>query len=249
MDQLEKLAGSIHKLQHFAIKTASRESIAKRFLREADARSSIVLIMALRTLYGLDVLNWEPETIKMSLKDDDIEISVEAMDKIMAGITVMHNPAFFWDSLVFQRTVQSFNDVPYDPETLQECHPAHMVWGVYEATLLRGLDPDEPETIPEMDEDVQQYVAVCLKRAGYVCPPMVLQNVADNLKQMLPTEASELIKRVKASWSRLNKNALQDRKYPEDALGIQLSLMASAFLYERRKAGTMAQEVMELEQG
>jgi hypothetical protein len=246
---LEQLAGSMHKLQHFTVKTASRASIADRFLLEADQRSAIALIMALRTLYGIDVLYWEPETIQMSLKDDGIDVSTMAMDKIMAGITVMHNPTFFWDNLAFQRTVQALNDVPYDPETLQECAPAHMAWGMYEATLLRGLDPEEPEALPEMDEDVQQYVAVCLKRAGFIYPPTVLREVEDNLKNMLPDSSRLLVQHVKQSWSRLNKDALQDRVFPEDVLGVQLSLLAAAFLYERRKAGNMAKDVMELEQG
>ena len=161
---------------------------------------------------------------------------------------LIQNPSFFWDSIVFQRTTQSFNSIPYDPETLQECHPAHMAWSVYEATLFRGIDPDD-SAVPEIDEDVQQYIAVCLKRAGMVYPPAILRPVADNLAGLLPKSSNDFILKVKKSWEHLNKEDLQERKFSEDPLGVQLAQLASCHVYEREQAGNMAKDVLRLEEG
>ena len=245
---LEKIAQAFSSLENYLVKTASREAIADELLAKADSVSAIGLVMALRSKYGIEFLYWEPETTWVTLDKDGFDLSELSRDKVQAGLTAIHNPAFFWDNLAFQRTVQAFNSVPYDPETLQECHPAHMAWAVYEATLFRGIDPDD-SAIPELDEDVQQYVAVCLKRAGMVCPPSILSPVADNLMEMLPESSRDFAQKVKKSWQHLDKEALQERKFSEDPLGVQLAQLAACHLYEREQAENMARDVLRLEEG
>jgi hypothetical protein len=195
----------------------------------------------------VDAFFWEPETIWLMLEKDGLDISVEARDKILGAITLIRHPAFFWDNLVFQRTVQAFNDQLYDPESLQECHPAHMSWAVYEASLIRGLDPDEKD-VPEIDEDVQQYMAVCLKRAGFVYPPAYLLPVADNLENMLPPAQKDFIQEVKKSWEHVDKRGLRERKFQETPLDVQLAQLASCYVYVKDQAEAMANDVLAMEQ-
>lgn len=247
MEQLlEKFAAKCATLRGYTVKTAARAQIARDLLKNAKGKSATALLMSLRNLHGIDVLYWEPETIWLTLeRDNGIVLSIEARDKIQAGISLIRNPAFFWDNLVFQRTVQSLNGEVYDPETLQECHPGYMSWAVYEAILLRGMDPDS-DAVPELDEDVQQYVAVCLKRAGYVYPPYQLKAVEDNLRGLLPPESADFIDEVKKSWERLDKEALQDREFQEDPLGVQLAQLASCYMYVKQEAEEMAEDVLAL---
>jgi hypothetical protein len=245
--QLHKFAELCSRLEHYTVKTAARETVAKEVLTESEGRHATPLLMALRTLYGIDVLYWEPETIWLTLERDySIDLDIEARDKIQAAISLIRNPAFFWDNLVFQRTTQSLNGELYDPETLQECHPAHMSWAVYEATLLRGMDP-ESDARPEIDEDVQQYIAVCLCRAGYVYPPNLLEVIADNLEKLLPGADKGFITKVKQSWERLDKKGLEDRKFDESPLDIQLAQLASCYLYVKEQADKLATDVLWLE--
>ena len=248
MDQhLNKFAELCHNLTNYSVKTAAREVVARGFLRESEGKHATVLLMALRNLYGIDILYWEPETIWRTLeRDDKIDLPVEARDKIQAAISLIRNPAFYWDNLVFQRTVQSLNAEIYDPETLQECHPGYMAWAIYEASLLRGMDPDS-EALPELDEDVQQYAAVCLQRAGYVYPPTQLKPVADNLRKLLPAEQGQFIDTVQKSWDRLDKEALPDRQFKEDAQGVQLAQLASCYIYVQDQVNALATDVMALE--
>jgi len=244
---LEKFASKMPSLSGYIVKTAQRADIARQFLRESDERSAAVLLMALRTLHGIDAFYWEPETIWLTLeRDDKVETEELGRNKLQAALTLIHNPAFFWDSIVFQRTTQAFNGEPFDPETLQECHPGYMAWAVYEARLIRGLDPDEPVSA-EIDEDVQQYIAVCLKRAGYVYPPTQLSVVSDNLERMLPKTTKPFIEEVKKSWEHLDKGALAERKFQEDPLGVQLAQLSSCYEYVRARADEMATEVLQLD--
>ena len=250
MDELfDKFAIKCASLENYAVKTAERSVIAKEFLRDSDDKHATVLLMSLRNIHGIDCFYWEPETIWLTLeRDDGIDLSVEARDKIQAGISLIRNPAFYWDNLVFQRTVQSLNGELYDPETLQECHPGYMSWAVYEAALLRGLDP-ESDALPEIDEDVQQYAAVCLKRAGYVYPPYRLTPVADNLRALMPEEQQPFCAEVKKSWEGLNKKALSDRNFREDPLDVQLAQLASCYIYVQEQINALSTNVLRLETG
>ena len=148
---------------------------------------------------------------------------------------------------MFQRTVQAFNEIPYNPESLQECEIPTMCWAIYEATLLRTLDPEDP-VVPEFDEDVQQYVAVCLHRAGYIYPPDQLAFAADNLLKMLPKGTASKATRVKNGWEHVPKDILETRKFAEDALGVQLSKLAACYLYVSDNTEGMANDVLDMEQ-
>lgn len=207
-----------------------------------------MILMCVRNLYGIEMLYWEPETIWLTMEKDNIDLSEEARDKLLGAITLIRNPAFFWDNLVFQRTTQSFNGEPYDPEALQECHPAHMSWAVYESSLIRGLDPEDQD-VPEFDEDVQQYVAVCLKRAGYIYPPDYLTFAAGNLVKMLPAESIDFAQDIKRTWEHLDKGALQERTFPEDPVNVQLAKLASCYDYTTGQAQGMANDILSLERG
>jgi hypothetical protein len=121
-----------------------------------------------------------------------------------------------------------------------------MAWAVYEAGVIRALDPDD-KSIPDIDEDVQQYIALCLKRAGYVCPPNSLKVVADNLESMLPPKSKEFISQVQNSWDHLDKRILRDRVFPEDPLGVQLAQLASCYEYVKDRANNMASDVLDIE--
>jgi len=248
MEQLlEKFAEHVSHLTNYTVKTAQRADIARKYLREGDERSAAALLMALRTLHGIESFYWEPETIWLTLeRDDHLDMEELGRNKLQAAITLIVNPAFFWDNLVFQRTVQALNGEPFDPEALQECHPGYMSWAVYESGLIRGLDPEEPVSA-ELDEDVQQYVAVCLKRAGYVYPPNQLIAVADNLEKILPRETKPFIDQVKKSWEHLDKGALSERTFQEDPLDVQLAQLASCYEYVRERANEMASEILSLD--
>lgn len=246
-DELVKIAEELPGASEAIYKLAAANGQALEILKHPNGACAVTLLMALRALYSEKVLFWEPETIWLSLERDyAIDLSLEERDKIMAAITLVRYPAFFWDNLVFQRTVKALCGVHVNPETLQECSPEEMAWSVYEAELLRGLDPDKLEARPLIDTDVQQYIAVCLLRAGFVYPPRGLEGVAENLTRMLPTENRGKSQEVKDSWTHLDKRNLPHRHYGEDFLGVQLAQLAGCHLYVTERAQRMAEEIERL---
>lgn len=245
-DTLDRLVQKAPFLQSYLVKTASREVSARSLLGQADQRTATGLYMAIRTLYGSDFLLWEPETLWLTLQHDGIELPLRARDKLMAAMTLQLNSAFYWDHIVFQNTVQALNDETVIPESVQECHPSHMAWAVKEAGILRGLDPHGHE-IPEFDEDVQLYVAVCLKRAGFLIPPDALdeESFIIALDKQYSSEAKNARIEVRDAWKTLPKNRLQHTEFAEDSLGVQLAQLAACRVYVELKAEEVASEIQD----
>lgn len=218
---------------------------ARALLSEATSATATGLLIAIRALYGDDVLTWEPETLWLTLENDSVFLDNVERDKIQAARSLIVRPAFYWDNLVFQRTVQALNGQPFSAETIQEANAAHMCWAVYEAAVLRNLDPDDKK-IPDFDEDVQQYVAVCLRREGFVVPPETLSFAEDNLENMLPKEAIDLKKEVKQAWGHLNKSKLAHTEFAENEHGVQLARLSACYLYQQERVDHFSHEVIRL---
>lgn len=252
MTALETLVQKAPHFQDYLVKTAARETFARRLLLNSEAHTATGVYMAARTLYGVDLLHWEPETIWLTLEQDGIVLQVAARDKLMAAITLQLNPAFYWDSIAFQHTVQVLNGEHTNPEALQECCPAHMAWAVHEAGFIRGLDPHGHE-VPEFDEDVQLYVAVCLKRDGFLIPPKELDT--EEIQKALdcqyphcqvPDDKKYARNEVREAWAKLPKGRLQHTEFAEDSLGVQLAQLAACHVYVSMRAEELAQELHDL---
>jgi hypothetical protein len=238
-EQFQKFAEALPGMLH------PREAEARAVLKEAVHSSATALITALRTIYGEESLKWECETIWVTLERDGFPLENLERDKIQAAISLLVHPSFYWDNLAFQRIAQALNGQPFDASAIQEVHAAHMSWAVYEASVIRNLDSDE-KTVPEFDEDVQQYVAVCLRREGYVYPPEVLRFAEDGLEKMLAKDSSGLKKEVKQAWGHLDKTKLAHTEFAENEHGVQLAKLAACYLYQQERADHLAQEVVRL---
>jgi len=241
LDTLPALAPQLS--EQMLVKTASRDSHAREILRTADERCATAIYLAARTVFGVQITAWEPETIWLTLeRAEGIDLSEAARNKLQAAITLIVNPAFYWDSLVFQCTAQALNGEPFDPEALQEVAPSDQCWAVYEASVIRGFDLDVPVT-PVYDEDVQSYTAVCLKRDGFVVPPEQLTYARDALQYQYPKAAREFAAQVVNSWAQVKKEDLQERKFPENPLGVQLAYLAGCKLFVEERAESLAKDI------
>jgi hypothetical protein len=210
---------------------------ARAILKEAAAAPAAALLTAVRALYKDDVLTWEPEALWLSLERDGFTLLNPERDKIQAAITLVKHPSFYWDNLVFQRTVQALNDQPFRFDAIQEAHTAHMSWAVFEASVIRNLDPDE-QTIPDFDEDVQQYAAVCMFREGLVLPPENLKFAEESLDKLQPkeTHSTGLKKEVSQSWGHLKKDRLEHTEFAENSIGVQLARLSATYLYVKDRS-------------
>lgn len=234
-------------LQSYLVKTAARETTARRMLMNSSGHTATGLYMAMRAVYGTEVLHWEPETFWLTLGHDGIDLPAAARDRLLAAMTIQLNPAFYWDHIVFQNTVQALNGEQVNPEAVQECHPAHIAWAVKEAAILRGLDPDGHD-VPEFDEDVQLYVAVCLKRSGLLIPPdgIDTEEMIIALDKQYGPEAKNARDELKDAWRKLPKTNLQHTEFAEDPLGVQLAQLSACHVYVELKAEEVASEIHDL---
>lgn len=224
-------------------KTAEVSPHARDILKEPEERCATALYLAVRTLFGVQVTAWEPETIWLTLeRQENINIDEIARNKIQAAITLVVNPSFYWDSLVFQRTARALNGDPFDAYALQEVDPAAQCWAAYEAGIIRGLDLDLP-VMPDYDEDVQSYTAVCLQRDGFVLPPEQLLYSREALRNLYPKNAREFAATVMKSWAQVKKEDLQKRKFPENPLGVQLAYLSGCKLYVEERAEALAHDL------
>jgi len=241
---LEKLASSVAAIPESLPATSRARSL--EFLKSStDERSAGSLYTAARNVYGLEMLSWEPETLWITMEKDGLDLSLVNRDKLQAVIALIVNPQFFWDHIVFENTVHAFVGNISNPDAIQECHPAEMAWTVYEADAVRRMDP-EGKGDAEFDEDVQQYVAVCLKRAGYITTPEELSFAEDNLVDLQPPEAKNLRKEVRKAWEGLDKGALQHTEFAENPLGVNLSRLAGTYVFVEDAAKSMGQDFLEL---
>lgn len=239
---MQKLAAAAPSLQQRFVKTAQSEAAARSILMKDLDNTAAGCCVALRILYGVNAYDWEPETIWITLQKHGLEVSDETKNKLQAALTLLQNPAFYWDNLVFQNTVKAFDSEEFTPDSISECLPEEMAWAVHEAAVIRGLDPGDV-VIPEFDEDIQLYTAVCLKRAGMACTPVELEYADEALFRMLPKEAKAASESLKVRWRELDKSDLANQEFTETSWGVQMSLLASCYENVRIKSDVLAAEL------
>jgi hypothetical protein len=241
---LEKLASKVSEIPESLPETS--RPVALEFLRKADDDTSAsVLYAATRVAYGKEMLSWEPETLWLTMEEDKIDLSLANRDKLMAAISIIVNPQAYWDHIVFENVVQAFAGYVSNPDVIQESHPADISWAIFEMDTLRRMDPDGRGHI-EFDEDVQQYMAVCLQRAGFVCVPDNMVIVEDNLASLQPSEAKNLRTEVREAWKKLDKKALPRTEFAENAVGVGLARLAGCYLTVEDRAKAMGADFLSL---
>lgn len=214
---------------------------AKAILMGDDA-CALACIIAARELLGSQYMGWEPETIRLELDDEGVEIRDENFDALMAGITLQETSAFYWDANVFENVCVALNAESPQFNILHELAPAQIAWGVEQAQAIveKMSDLDLPEDLKPDDrfdyEPVEYTVASCL-HAGMITVPDELSFARERLEERTCAEDS-LVSEVKKAWSDMDHSRLEEYPFGEDAVGVQLALMASIVVYckdERRR--------------
>jgi hypothetical protein len=134
-----------------------------------------VLLVFFVDRYGLEALDWHPETIKLQLQQDfGIVFPKSGLDKLMAAVAIVVTDAFFRDTPQFIELCNVLSGDDFDPTVFEPADSAEMAWGVAEAMLL--FPP--AESMPFSDE-IRAYVGRVLRDEGYVRPPKVLRFATD----------------------------------------------------------------------
>jgi len=211
---------------------------AREVLGDKEATATAVFL-AVHHLLGNAFIAWEPESIWLELSDtEDIDLSLENRDKLMAAMTLLHGDAFHWDALIFENTVEAFNNIPSAPDAIQEASPGEIAWGAYEAELLAQY----AGYVGEYDYEPARYTALSMYRDGLAVAPELLTFAQEELDKL--TDHSDNLKsKTIERWNEIDKTKLESLELEESPEDVQVGRLAAIHLYLGKRAKQLAEEV------
>lgn len=208
--------------------------VGKRYL-EDDKTAAGALVLAAQAVLGPGFKVWEPDTIWHELETSGgLNIPAVNRDKLLAALTLMEVPAFYWEVNTFHNTVMCFNDVSVNIDIIQEARPAYLAWGVYEAQLILQ---DTDQAAGEFDYEPVLYTAECLHRDGFVLAPDILAFAQEALDKRNKGVSASKKKEIAEAWDKLLAESQQGKSLSDvnlsddDPVDIQLAKLASCKLY------------------
>jgi len=154
-------------------KPKSPRSRLQQLLHSEDTYATTLLVL-FADRYGMEGLDWHPETIRLQLQSDfGVQIPKHTLDKLMAAIAIVTTDAFYKDLTRFIELSNILAGDDFDPTVFEPADSAEMAWAVAEATLLF---PPEDETF---SDEIKGYVGSVLRDEGYVRPPKILSFATD----------------------------------------------------------------------
>ena len=128
-------------------------------------------VIGILDLYGMDVLEWLPDTLRLEIQDDfQVPLKNPLLSRILSGFSILTTDDFYKSlpDFVMHCNVlsgDSFNPEMWDPADAGEC-----AWGITEALLLSPPDDENP-----FSEDITAYIGAVLDSEGIMSAPDVLR--------------------------------------------------------------------------
>lgn len=189
--------------------------------------------LALRETLGRECCEeWEPESVRLEIKDRGLEPADENVDAYMAIRACQANPSFLWDANVFENLVLALNKEPVDPGSIQYASPPQIAWALKQLEVLVTGEW-------ELDYEPVAYVVASCVHYGLVCCPPELGFASDELARLTP-HADELRDEVKKRAADVANPV--DHPYAEDAVGVQLALLGSVSAHVASQEARMRAE-------
>ena len=204
----------------------------KKLLSTPDTFATpIVLYLFERN--GMDIFNWEPETVSDYLVSIEPQVSPRLIERVNAALGLFTSDLFWQDPVVFAAVCRSLSrrrfTVSREPSLLD------ITWGVTESGMLTR-DPESGMPMSEFSESVKAYVMYLFKtQAVYSMPDsfkdyfqdipfnlaiddpeiaMARQQESDDDAMDLETQAAgmmtTMLKQIKASGVKLIDSAAND---------------------------------------
>lgn len=195
-------------------------------------RFGLELLLAARKALGVDVVNWEPESIWLHN-----DFSLENRDKLQAAKTLTTHPTLFQEPRGFAAITLALSDRLPDVLDMTPVPADAMAWGVLEGEIIYSIaNADES---PEYSPDVVEFVALSLAADGFVVAPESLDFADERLEAVLADEGRGLRAVVKKAWEAIADDALEELSFPESAEGVQLARLAAVQVYCDNQASAL----------
>lgn len=144
-------------------------SVVKALLEDSDTYATTLITIVLDR-YGVEALDWSPQTVRMELRDDfQANVPRNNIDKIMAAATILTTDSFYKNLTKFIQLCNILSDEEFNPMVFDPADSFEMAWGITEAMLLYPPDEDEPFT-----DEIRYYMGYMLDEEGVIHPPDVL---------------------------------------------------------------------------
>lgn len=153
-----------------------REKATAYFSGKQEAFATTLLV-ALIKMYGLEVLDWDPLTIQLEVKDDlGLEMPRKVFDRVMALISALKTDAVYKDVPLFDETV---NALAGDGVGVERGVPSveDVAWAVAELEMA-DPEPITRDSNNPFSRSVAKYVRVVLDDEGMYRAPKILSFAA-----------------------------------------------------------------------
>jgi hypothetical protein len=145
------------------------------------------LALLVLDLYGLEALEWDPETLQMQLRDDyKVQISGTTLSRIYAAFAVITTDAFYHDVSRFIQLSRVFAGNDFDVDVFSPAYLDEIMVALIEVFLL-----DPPEKPYPFHEEISGYVAESMKSLGVMRPVFLLREFFENPVEYAPTERED----------------------------------------------------------
>ena len=202
--------------------------------------SAVALLRAARAAIP-DVVSFEPESIWLELQHQGIDVPVENRARLMAAITLLLVPSFYWDATAYEKTALALDGVQINPDILEEASPAQLAWAVVEAAWIIK---DNKGATWEMGHEPRAYTGVILQRAGFVLAPEQLEFAQTALNR--ERFHHHLLEEVTERWNRVDKNGLEKLVLEETPVDVQIARLAAVALHVAAKRASVERDFARL---
>jgi hypothetical protein len=227
----EKMYDAVHAAwrAYSAKSTPAVLATAREVMKDSVSPASALFIAA-RHLLGPAFTSWEPESLWAHL-----DIADHNRDKLLAAITNVVNPAFYWDPRVFATTCEIFNDGVTSVDVLARPDVDEIAWAVFEAELLHAVTDPEGES-PEFDDPVEAFVAAAAHDHGRVLLPDTLSFSERHLLKLLNEDARAVYAKAKETVSKQPREAAGRYRPDGTPEGVQVGRLLDAAAHVNERA-------------
>ena len=146
------------------------------FYRKALQEKNLLatpMVIGLLDVYGMEVLEWLPETLCLEIQDDfQVPLQEPLLSRVLTGFSLLTTDDFYKSlpDFVMHCNIlsgDSFNPEMWDPADAGEC-----AWGITEAMLLSPPEEDDEEPFAP---EITAYIGAVLDSEGIMTAPDVLR--------------------------------------------------------------------------
>lgn len=133
------------------------------------------LLIACIDDFGLECLNWEPETLEITVREKYGDVDRDSVERLMAAVGVLTSNMFTQDVIALCMTCATLDFERTGGESFVPAGLDEIMWGLTEARLLLGGLDDK-----DFSDEVCIYVGKLLADEGLENPPDTLSFAVRN---------------------------------------------------------------------